>query len=225
MDKERKKKKLQRILDSIWVADLRRCSPWQCPVGLPHSQKPTSCVGVRCTDWNSPQSPCSALTDMQRVDSVRILYGGEKNRLHSLSPDCYVPLFYWLVGASALICGVRDGQTSIKMSRERVWMPLLLTAVICWILLKEITEMGLILQNVLYSNLKNICSCFWLPDWQPSDSSLLTGRLWYEIVAHKTDSTYRAYFKSSNEWNTLPFCPPETIRKCEIDVLATGQPH
>lgn len=108
---------------------------------------------------------------------------------------------------------------------ERVWMPLLLTAVICWILLKETTEMGLILQNVLYSNLKNICSFFWLPDWQPSDSSLLTGRLWYKIVAHKTDFTYRTYFKSSNEWNMLPFCPPETIRKCEIDVLATGQPH
>lgn len=60
----KKKKKLQRILDSIWVADLRRWSPWRCLVGLPHSQKPTSCVGVRQTDWNLPQS--AALPSLTR---------------------------------------------------------------------------------------------------------------------------------------------------------------
>lgn len=43
-------------------------------MGLPHSQKPTSCVGVRQTDYNSPQKHCSAFADMQRVDSIQLLY-------------------------------------------------------------------------------------------------------------------------------------------------------
>lgn len=76
------------------MADLWRWSPRQCLVGLPHSQKPTSCVGVRQTDWNSTQS--SALPSLTcRGWTLSDTLWGEKNRLRSLPQDCYILFFFF----------------------------------------------------------------------------------------------------------------------------------
>lgn len=91
------KEKLQRILDSIWVADLWGWSPWQCLVGLPHSQKPTSCVGVRQTDWNSPQSAAlPSLTRRGWTSSDYFMRWKEKAALTSIRLLC--TLFLLLTG-------------------------------------------------------------------------------------------------------------------------------
>lgn len=77
------------------MADLWRCSPWQCPVDLPHNQKPTSCVGVRQTDWNSSQSITLALLTCKGSTSSGY-FMVKKNRLVALSVSCCLFLSAWL---------------------------------------------------------------------------------------------------------------------------------
>lgn len=111
------KEKLQRILDSIWVADLWGWSPWQCLVGLPHSQKPTSCVGVRQTDWNSPQSAAlPSLTRRGWTSSDYFMRWKEKAALTSIRLLCTLFFFYWLV--DALICGMKESEIHAEEKRK-----------------------------------------------------------------------------------------------------------
>lgn len=111
------KEKLQRILDSIWVADLWRWSPWQCLVGLPHSQKPTSCVGVRQTDWNSPQSAAlPSLTRRGWTSSDYFMRWKEQAALTSIGLLCTGFFFTdWLMAWSVVWRRVRY----MQRKRER----------------------------------------------------------------------------------------------------------